>query len=82
MQGDFVGMNEVLKRFLAKSSDELVRELQTHHIQPAEQANATFQFLNDVAAGKTQTTATYLRGYIRSHADYKHDSLLSEVGKW
>jgi len=72
-------MNQVLKRFLVKSSDELVRELQSHHIQPAAQANSTFQFLNDVASGKTQTTATYLRGYIHNHTDYKQDSLLSEV---
>lgn len=78
-QETFVGMNEVLNRFLSKSSDELVREMQAHQIHPTAQVNATFRFLNDVASGKVPTTATYLRDYIRSHAEYKSDSVLSEV---
>lgn len=72
-------MNHVLHTFLSKSSDELVREMQAHQIHPTAQVAATFRFLHDVAAGKVPTTATYLREYIRSHPEYKADSLLSEV---
>ena len=74
-----MGLHQVLKRFLAKSSDQLVREFQSHQVHPVDQVNSTFKFLSDVASGKTPTTATYIRGFIAGHPEYKHDSVLSEV---
>lgn len=44
----------------------------------SEKLNIYFEFIGDRASGKIPSTASYIRKFVRSHPDYKHDSIVSD----
>lgn len=67
----FVGLIPIVQHYVDSMSDG-------SNTQQIAQIKQYLRFLSDRASGRIKTTAKFMRDFIRSHPDYRWDSVVSE----
>lgn len=78
---DFIGIANLVSQFLEKNEEEILKENSVVGFDVRKQVQKSIEYLCDISKGVIPTTSTIIRNFVRSHPEYKNDSVLTEVIK-